>query len=264
MKRIAVFIDFTEGSKTAMQQAVLFAKKHNSVIYAVNIAESEDKVAQTKEDLAQFCSTFEVAGLELKVEVMSGDLFAATPLVLKRIDPHLVFVCTHGVKGLKQHLFGSHILKFVQTIHYPSIVIQENNQVKFDEVKTILFPLGPHPDYMIKIESTAEIAKAFSAKVILYEIDKPGLDGDPQLDINRKNARTHFENNGISFESVVEEMKVVSAGFSRQTLEYAKENGISLISLMATVSKNDLLFGTGDKESMLVNPLGIPVLCCHQ
>jgi hypothetical protein len=61
---------------------------------------------------------------------------------------------------------------------------------------------------------------------------------------------------------VIDELKVISAGFSRQTMEYASDNHIQLISLMASVSKLDTLYGVGDKENFLVNPNGIPILCC--
>lgn len=264
MKNIAVLIDFTEGSKIAMEQALLLATQQNATLHAINIAESQDKVAQAEAELRKFLSTHPNEHVEVKIEVGVGALFTTVPLILRRIEPDLVVVCTHGVKGMFQHLFGAHILKLVQVIHYPSIVVQENNHVNFASLKKILFPLGPHPEYLTKVNTTCKMAKALGAEITFYEIDKPGLDGDPQLDINRKAAKEHFESQGISFVSVIEEMNFISAGFSRQTLEYAAANNFSLISLMASVSKNDLLFGSGDKESFLVNTQGIPVLCCNE
>jgi len=36
-----------------------------------------------------------------------------------------------------QHLFGAHILKLVQAIPYPSIVLQENNKTDLVNIKSI-------------------------------------------------------------------------------------------------------------------------------
>jgi hypothetical protein len=54
-----------------------------------------------------------------------------------------------------------------------------------------------------------------------------------------------------------------SVGFSRQSLEYIANHPTDLISIMAQVSKRNKSFGNADKENMILNPMGIPVLCCN-
>lgn len=263
MKTIAVLIDFTEGSKTAMKQALLLAQKLGTSVTCINIAESIEKAAQSEQELQAFISGTDKLGITIKTEVGVGSLFGAIPSVLKKTDPLLVMVCTHGIKGMFQHLFGAHILKLVQAIPFPSIVVQENNQLDFSKIQKILMPLGPHPDFKVKIEQTARFAKLLGAEVILYEIDREGLDTDNLMDKNRSLTKEIFDNSSINYSICLDDLRVVSAGFSRQTLEYALNNQISLISLMSTVSKNEILFGVGDKENFLVNAMGLPILCCN-
>jgi hypothetical protein len=264
MRNIAVLIDYTEGSKTALRQAELLTKKVNGVLYAINIASSPDKVNDSHNELIQFIKLNSNSWEDIKIEIGEGNLFSAIPAVLKRIEPSVVIICTHGIKGMFQHLFGAHILKLVQSIPFPSIVIQENNQIQISETKKVLFPLGPHPDFKTKIKQTIDFAKMMDAEIYLYQIDRPGMINEDYLDQNLQLAKQAFSDNNIIVHKVIDEMKVISAGFSRQTMDYAMDNNIQLISLMASVSKLDTLYGVGDKENFLVNPQGIPIFCCME
>jgi nucleotide-binding universal stress UspA family protein len=262
MKNIAILIDFTEGSKLALQQAYQLASKMNAILHGVNIVTAKDLVAQTELDLIDFFKSTIENGTNFKTAVEVGSLFADIPHVLKKLDPDLVVVCTHGVKGMFQHLFGAHILKLVQAIPYPSIVLQENNKTDLIDIKNILFPLGSHPNFKTKINQTVIFAKEFDAEVILYELDRPGLEDKNLLEKNLLDSKSAFTEHNIKHTRILDDLNVISAGYSRQTLEYAKENDVSIISLMSTISKNDVLFGVGDKENFLVNSYGIPILCC--
>lgn len=262
MKNIAVLIDFTEGSKTALIQAAALAKKINAKICGLHIVSSQNKVADATVQLNQFLQDH-AAGIVTESVVSIGSLNSAVNEGLKKIDPDLVVVCTHGVKGMFQTLFGAHILKLVQSIPYPCIVIHEKSNVDLANTKKILFPLGPHPDFMTKIKQVSTFAKALNVSVVIYEIDRPAGEYDVLLAKNMELAKAYFDEQGVSYTRVLEEVKVFSVGFSRQTIDYASENGISIIGLMATVSQNEEVFGLGDKENFLVNEQGVSVLSCN-
>ncbi|OYU94241.1 MAG: hypothetical protein CFE21_16775 [Bacteroidetes bacterium B1(2017)] len=262
MKSYAVLIDFTEGAKIALNQAQRLAHITHAKIVCLNIANSADQVAEVEKELELFVQKNSINNVPVSFEVGFGNIFSAVPELLKKIDPSLAIICTHGVKGMFQHLFGAHILKLVQALPCTCIVLQENNKINLDAVETILMPIGPHPDFELKIKQTAAMALELNAPVTVYEIDKPGLDLESQLDKNKEKTKSYFTENKVPFYKMLDGIKVISVGYSRQTLEYARENSISLISLMSNISKNDLLFGVGDKENFLVNPYGIPVLCC--
>ncbi len=264
MKKIVVLIDFTEGSKTALKQACLLSSKNGAAISVVNIVDTPDKSAQAEQALSNFITEHATCKVKTEAVIGVGTLFTAVPSLLKKLEPDLVIICTHGIKGMFQHLFGAHILKLVQTIDYPTIVIQENNKINFSEINKILMPIGPHPDFNIKVRQTASLAKALGAEVVVYEIDRDDFDsGDHLMEKNRNLIRQYFEEHQVPYSKKLDELKIISAGFSRQTLEFASTENISLISLMSTVSKDEVVFGVGDKENFLVNPYGIPILCCN-
>jgi nucleotide-binding universal stress UspA family protein len=262
MKKIAVLIDFTEGSKVALIQAAALAKKTNAKICGLHIVSALNKVSDATVELDQFLKDYAV-GVASESLVDVGSLNTAVHDGLKKIEPDLVVVCTHGVKGMFQTLFGAHILKLVQSIPYPCIVIHEKSNVDLASTKKILFPIGPHPEFMTKIKQVSAFAKALNATVVIYEIDRPAGEYEVLLAKNMEHAKTYFDEQGVSYSKVLEEVKVFSVGFSRQTIDYASENGISIIGLMATVSQNEELFGLGDKENFLVNEQGVSVLSCN-
>lgn len=263
MKNIAVLIDYTEGSKVALQQAAGIAEKMQGNLFGIHLVSSLAKVKEAEETLKQWMHTHVQTGVQQSAIVAEGSLVQGTLSALKKAEADLVIICTHGVKGMFQHLFGAQILKLVQALPYPCIVIQEHIKANLSKAEKILLPIGPHPDFMLKIKQTAALAKILGASVVIYEIDRPGTDFENQLSKNADIAKNYLVEQGIAYTRVTEEAKVLSIGFSRQTIEYAANNQIPILSLMASVSKNDTLFGFGDKENFLVNEQGVSVLTCN-
>lgn len=263
MKNIVVLIDFTEGSLVALQQAIAIAKKTNSKVIALHIVLTSDKVLSAETELKNFVLKHINNSFEVETFIAVGSLNGASKEILTKIKPDLVLICTHGVKGMFQYLFGAQILKLVNSIPFPCLVIHENNHTNFTTINSILFPIGPHPEFMTKIKQTSNFAELLNLEVIIYRINKPGIDFEAILNLNENNAIKYFQENNILFKNVQEDVEIISVGYSRQTLAYAKNNNIKVMGLMANVSNNDVTFGYGDKESFLVNVEGISVLSCN-
>lgn len=262
VKNIAVLIDFTEGSKMALVHAAALVKEAGATLFGIHVVSAPQKIADAERQLDAFIR--ENLPFEVPFEALAGDgsLVTTADNLLKRVSADLVIVCTHGVKGVVQHLFGAQILKLVQGISCPSIVIQEQAGQELVKTKKILLPIAPHPDFMVKVRQTAVLAKTLNASIVIYEINRPGSDFENLLTRHTAEAKQYFEEQGVPFTRVSEEVNIISAGYSRQTLEYAVKNNINVISLMATVSKNDLVFAMADKENFLVNSQGISILAC--
>lgn len=264
MQRVAVLIDFTDGSVIAFKQAEQLAAKAKSEIHAVHITDSNDKMEAAGSHLRGFVAAHSAAPHEVKTHVGVGNVQQTAPAMMKKISPDVVVVCTHGIKGIAQHLFGAKILQIARVMRYPMIILHENNRVNIAEVDSILFPLGPHPEFATKIRQTGVLAQALGASVVLYEIETPGSAPDADLEKNKNIATLQFNEMRVNSKYVFDEMKFVSAGYSRQTLAYATENHFGLISVMASVSQNQIRFAAGDKENLVINDEGVPVLVCAE
>lgn len=262
MKNIVVLIDFTDGSVVALKQAISLSKHTHAAVTGLHIVSSPEKVKPAEEELSNFISKYD-GEVTIGKMVVVGSLIQAAEDGLRKINPDLVLVCTHGVKGMYQYLFGAQILKMVQAIPYPCLVVHENKGVDLTRAESILLPIGPHPDFMLKIKQTAALAKALGSTVIIYRIDRPGNDFQKFLITNEDDSKKYFSEQHIPYTTVLEDIEVVSVGYSRQTINYAVKHNIGIMSLMANMSKNDQMFGYGDKENFLVNEEGISVLTCN-
>lgn len=263
MKKIVAFIDFTEGCKIALQQANAIARVANAEIYAVYIMTSPGDLTVQEDALRNFALSVPGISRSIQIAVGTGELMEGAAHTLKRINPDLVVVGTHGIKGIVQHLFGAHILKLVQAIPFPCVVVQENTKVRENGWNKLLFPVGAHPAYRIMTEQAAALAKVFHTHVIQYEIEK-SPDVDELQKENTKMAREYFDENQIPFTYILEEATVLSVGYSRQILKYASENDIGLISTLAEIAPGDISYGKADMENLLTNEFGIPILCCNE
>ncbi|MES2559506.1 MAG: universal stress protein [Bacteroidota bacterium] len=262
MKSIVVLIDFTEGSVVALKQAISLSKRTRAEVTALHIVSSPEKVKAAEEELHQLVTRHD-GDVTIHKMVSVGALIPTSEEALRKINPDIVLVCTHGVKGMYQYLFGAQILKMVQAIPYPCLVVHENKGVDLARTESILFPIGPHPEFMVKIQQTAALAKALGSNIVIYRIDRPGNDFQKFLVKNEEEAKKYFSEQDIPFTTVLEDIEVVSVGYSRQTINYAVKHNMGILSLMANMSNNDQLFGYGDKENFLVNEEGISVLTCN-
>lgn len=263
MKTIAVLIDFTEASIIALHKAINLAQATQVKVAAIHIVSSPYKVVDAEVQLNEFIAKHNSTNIVISAYVTTGGLVEGAQEALRKVNPDLVLICTHGVVGVKQQLFGAQILKLVQGLSCPTIVFRSNSTLDFSKINKILMPSGPHPEYLLKVQQTASLAKLLQATVVIYRINRPGMEFEDLLIENEKSAVHYFEDHKIPYTTIVEEAKVLSIGFSRQTLESAAAHQIQIISLMANVSRNDALFGYGDKESFLVNENGIAILTCN-
>ena len=83
-----------------------------------------------------------------------------------------------------------------------------------------------------------------------------------EIQQNFEAAKKIFKAKGIRFSHVKEEVNNHSMGYARQTLNFATENGIGLIATPSEVVDNGFLMMKSDKEMLLTNNQGVPVLAC--
>lgn len=263
MKNIVVLVDFTEHAGLAFRQAANLAQKFSANFHVVHIIESASDKEKAPDKMASFLEKYATNDVHINIEFSEGELFAEADLMCKKLLADLVVLCTHGKKGVSQILFGSHIQKMVQHIGKPCLVFSENTHFYLHEVSKILVPIGSGTHLDLKLSQTEALARALGASVTLYQIDKPGTDFGKNAE-NIQKAREFFESLEIPCETVIEEMNALSAGFYKQTIQYALNNNFQIISLLAEAPGNELLFAIGDKENFLVNKFGVAIYTCNQ
>lgn len=262
MKRISVLVDYTDGCRVSLRQAEVIAQKTGGTITAVHLLRSGEPAGEASSRLRDYCGAILAGSVKCETLVGEGDVLEAAAAVVGRTAPDLVVLCTHGIRGLAQRLFGAHVLKLVQALPFPCLVVQENTQVRHDGFRKVLLPASPFPDFAEKLRQSTALARVSGSEIVLYEIDKYVGNSDDRVKQNLNEAETYLRVHEIPFSRVLEDTTVVSLGFSRQTLAYARANDVDVISMMSNIQDHDLVMLKSDKEQMLTNSEGIPVLSC--
>lgn len=264
MKRIAVLIDLTPICAQALEFANGIARKAKSELVLIHVSEDGgDK--QVSDDTAQLEELRRKVSSEVKSRshVVVGDFFGVIGSVITELEVELVVVPTHGKVGIMQNLFGAHILKLVKLLPAPSVVVQEGCTDGSNCFDTILYPVGPHTDFDVKYKQTATLAKLFGSHVVIYTVKADMRGVSEEILKNISASKAYFDRVGVKHTEVSEDPKHFSAGYAKHIINYAKENNMSSISIMARLSEGVYSIGNVDKENIILNELKLPVLCTN-
>lgn len=260
-KKILVPVDFTSLSDKVIEQAAFISSISGSALVLLHIAERSADLpfvkAKLAEKTAEASSKFKVV---CESKVIEGSIFKDIQAEAEENEYLMVVIGTHGVRGLKQKLMGADILKIITKVPVPTLIVQSTSPLRTNFNKIVL-PVATHLAYENILRAVVVIGKLFRSEVHIYSIERPGFEWPEQLKKNLEITRSIFDENGIRHIRVNEKQTVLSVGFARQTLQYAEKNGVDMVAMMANSSEEYHYFAQQDKENLLTNETGIPVLC---
>jgi len=259
-EKILVPIDFTDLSEKVIEQASLISARSGLQMVLLHVVKSDNEKEEARMKMEEFVanhSSPEVSASEILVR--AGSIFNEIPGEAKDSAYKMMIIGTHGIKGLKQKLIGADIIKLVAKSATPCLVIQKDYPVKH-EFKKIILPVASHEGYGKLVGSACFLASAFSAEVHLFSIEKPGYEWPDSIKSNIHIARQKIEKHNLVLKRIKEKQTVLSVGYARQTLQYSKQENADLIAVMAVSSDEYHYFANQDKEELVNNDQGIPVL----
>lgn len=259
--KLLTLVDFSEGSAQVLRKVALMATSKDAQVYALHVVKTAEEVATSAVKLEQFCN--ENSDFQIQTTVLCGDLFDCVKSYAIQLQPSLVLIKTHGIRGVSQHLFGSLIFKLVQNIPFPCLVYPGERIESGFNIRKILFPLGQHSMFKVKISQTAAIAKLFEAQITLYHIEADLSGSEVSMAVQVAESSEYFESHGISVQKQTDPIRFFSAGYAKQTLHYAQTQGYDVISIVATPEGQQTANPVLDKEMFLCNEAGIPILACN-
>jgi nucleotide-binding universal stress UspA family protein len=263
LNKILVPVDFTTLSEKVIEQAALLSNKSGAAMVLLHIAEKQSELAalgiKINDKAVETAAKFNIT---CEGKVRAGSIYKDIQAEAEDDDYILIVIGTHGVKGLKQKLLGSDILKVITKIPVPVLVVQSTSiyRTKFDK---IVLPVATHIAYENILKAVVMIGKLFDPEVHIYSIERPGFEWPEMLKKNLEKTRAIFEENGIKHIRVNEKQTVLSIGFAFQTMQYAQKTGADMIAMMSVSSEEYHYFAQQDKENLLTNEYGIPVLCAN-
>lgn len=260
MKNILALIDFTHVSENVVKQATLLSKQHGLPIVFCHFTEKESEVSKQEQKLKDLVTEVSNKGVECESLVVLGNIFSKIAETSMKSGSTLVIIGTHGRKGIMQNLFGSNVWKLVNAIPTSALVINEHSKFNENGFEKVLMPLGPHIEFAHKADVTAALL-APTGNIELFAIEKPGVPiGEKMLTVARA-SQDYFDEKNVKHSYVEIESAHYSIGYSRDTIEYAANNAVDVISILTRVSEDNAHFGGLDKENLVLNEEGIAVLC---
>lgn len=248
--------DFTSVADCALQHAISVAKTVNGHVTLLHVIgkEAERKTAQTK--LAEIASKASAeSGVAIESVVKEGNIFDDIGGVAETLGAKLIFMGTHGVKGM-QHITGSYAVKVFTNSNVPFVVVQERG-IR-GGYKNIVLPMDLTKESKQKLDLTIKMAEYFGAKIHIFSQHETDDFIKKSIMLNTNYAKNELQKKGVPF--VIQEAKE-SGHFVKQLLDYAKNNDADLIAIVNSQERgvHELLHGT-DERATITNEAQIPVL----
>ncbi|MBS1570366.1 MAG: universal stress protein [Bacteroidetes bacterium] len=172
----------------------------------------------------------------------------------------LMVAGTHGVQGLRQEMLGSDMLKLVRTVPVPTLVVQLYSKRKV-AMDRIVMPVAGHTDIKPLLDAVCLLAKAYGAEVDVYQQLVEGESTSNALLKNKVAMIDRLKKEGVRYNEVNEPVGKHFEGFATLTIRYAHKVGAGCIAVMAMASGEHKKIADKEKQELLTNEKGIPVLC---
>ena len=262
MKVVSCVIDFTETSKIAATYAIWLAKQYNASINLVHFTAIPGSHNDLEEKLVAH-TEIESSGIAHTFSIGSGNYLRTIPEMLLESEADVVVMGSEGTQNAPQILTSANVVRLVQVVPIPALVVQRNSPVPVRPIHDILFPMAPHSNFAIKIEESARWAKMHNAHIDILCLVASGHDLPADIKNNLDEAGDYFSRENVNYSQTFRDSKVYGVGYAKDILRYAEDKPFDLIVVMSQNSAENMYFGNVEKTNLIQNDLGIPVLCIN-
>lgn len=261
MKDILVFVNFTEASAQAVKQASSFAKLHEGKLHLCHVSQGDHDI-EVEKKLSEYAEEVKEQGAEVSILPVKGEFFAEAPAITKRIAPDVIIIGSVGEEGVSIGHFGSAVYRLVRLLPAPSLIVQGNSPLAENGYRKAMFPLSAHSNF-VKVVKSLKHVMAADGKVTLFDVSVNGAQPDKTLAANATAAQDEMDRLGIPWSLKRFNVSKAPSGYADIILEETEKEGMDLIAMPADIAMRSLHFGKMDKESLIINVQGVPVLCLN-
>lgn len=257
IKHILVPYEGSASSEVALQKAILTAKIFGAEITVVFVATDATALAMTEKVRELTVDKHKEHGVRINFVSRKGKVYREIISLEKEIQADLIMMGTHGISGFQEFWIGSNAFRVVSSSSCPILTMQE---ISYPEsFQKILLPLADSDETRQKIPFISKLAAGFDAEVVVYCVSKEkDLEVQTKLHLYAKQAKEYFDKRGVRNSFAEHYGNNVAA----QCIEFSKQNGIDLISIMTETESSGSFF-MGTYAQQLVNHSPIPVISIH-
>lgn len=185
--------DLTLAADIALSYAGHIAKRSTGEVTMFHAFEKKGNPADGLDLKKAHAATLErMAGEGVRIDEVLREGAYMKEIVAESANGHAMMVAgTHGVRGLRQELLGSDMLKLARTVAVPSLVVQVYSPrvVRMDR---ILMPVAGHDDISPLLHAVTTLARTCGSHVEVYQQLAEGQSTSNQLLRNKVRMLEHL------------------------------------------------------------------------
>ncbi|MEO5642271.1 MAG: universal stress protein [Bacteroidia bacterium] len=247
--------DFTAAAECALHHAISVAKVVNAEVTLLHVIDKNGDRVRAQEKLDEIIKANEKYAIALKSVVKEGNIFDDIGGVAETIGANLIFMGTHGVKGM-QHILGSYAVKVITNSAVPFVVVQ--NRPMRNGYSRIVLPMDLTKEGKQKLDLTIRMAGYFKSKIYIFSQFESDEFLKKTVARNTSYAQNEMKKNGIEHEvhSAAEK-----GGFVKQLISFATSVDADLIAVVNSQERgvHELFSGTAERD-IISNEVQIPVM----
>jgi nucleotide-binding universal stress UspA family protein len=153
VKKIFVPIDFSEYSKKALRTAIDIAEDYRSELHILHIVEKmnipsvygigkgsiekriDDVISNVRRETESIINEYGDDSANIKIHIRRGHAARTIISVADEVNPDLLVIATHGVKGIEYLLIGSVTERVVRYVRCPVLTVKSKSMIKYLEGK---------------------------------------------------------------------------------------------------------------------------------
>ncbi|MDR2962712.1 MAG: universal stress protein [Bacteroidales bacterium] len=255
-RTVVVAWDFSNVAEYALQHAIRFAKKTNTDVLLLNIVDAESDIDNIERQFNIVVEDVEHKyGYRPTYLVKVGSIFTTIAETANEMDAHLVFMGTHGMKGL-QKITGSWALKVIEGAKMPFVVVQR--PPREEQYENIVFPVDYKKEGKQKVSWALYLNRLYKSKFFLYVQNSTDPKLKQQVYSNLVYTKSILDQNEVEYEEVT---APDNKDFSDQVIDYSEKlnaNAI-LITVPRLLDIADYMFGA-EEQKIIANKALISVI----
>jgi nucleotide-binding universal stress UspA family protein len=257
IKHILVPFDGSLSSEKALEKALVTAKIFRAEITVAYVASDAASLSMVDDIKEKAVHQYASRGIQINFVVRKGKVYREIVQLEKELQADLIMMGTHGISGFQEFWIGSNAFRVVSSSNCPVITMQE---IPYPEIfQKILLPLADSDETRQKVPFIAMLAAGFDAEVVVYCVSKDAsTEVKTKLHLYAKQAIEFLQKKGVRY-SLAEHF---GNNVAEQCIQFSKENGIDLISIMTETESSGSFF-MGTYAQQLVNHSPIPVISIH-
>lgn len=254
LNQFLVPTDFTAAAECALDHALSVAKVVGAEVTLLHIIEKKSDKEKAQQKLDELIRSAGKAH-QLKGIIKEGNIFDDIGGVAETINANLIFMGTHGVKGM-QHILGSYAVKVITNSAVPFVVVQ-NREIR-NGYERIMLPMDLTKECKQKLELTIRMAGYFKSKIFIYSQFENDEFLKKTVARNTAYAQNEMKKHGIEHEVHSAPAK---GNFIKQMLGFAEEVDADLIAVVNSQERgvHELFSGTAERDT-ITNDAQIPVM----